>query len=123
MRCTKRREAHGRPHGRAARHSRSPGKPRPSGFRRNGLICVVARLANRGELFAAPRRLASEAIAPETRLMRDLFRGSLAGIAASIAFLPESPRTGPRASSSARLAARLARGDLLACRYPAAGPA
>src|SRR5881396_3682961 len=35
------------PHGRAARHSRSPGKPRPFGFRRNGLICVVARLANR----------------------------------------------------------------------------
>src|SRR5947209_17830224 len=41
------------------------------------LICVVARLANRHELFAAPRRLASEAIAPETRLMWDLFRGSL----------------------------------------------
>ena len=29
MRCTKRREANGRPHRRAARHSRSPGKPRP----------------------------------------------------------------------------------------------
>jgi len=35
------------PHGRAARQSRSPGKPRPFGFRRNGLICFVARLANR----------------------------------------------------------------------------
>src|SRR6266568_3203456 len=41
------------------------------------LICVVARLANKHELFAAPRRLASEAIAPETRLMWDSFRGSL----------------------------------------------
>src|SRR5438552_13015538 len=41
------------------------------------LICVVARLANKHELFAAPRRLASETIAPETRLMWDLFRGSL----------------------------------------------
>src|SRR5438034_8689640 len=76
MRCAKRRDARGRPHGRAARQSRSPGKPRPFGFRRNGLICVVARLANRHELFAAPRRLASEAIAPETRLMWGLLRGS-----------------------------------------------
>src|SRR5438552_8233375 len=44
------------------------------------LICVVARLANKHELFAAPRRLASETIAPETRLMWDLFRGSLATV-------------------------------------------
>src|SRR6266513_6475849 len=48
--------------------------PVPSGFGAMALICVVARLANRHELFAAPRRLASETIAPETRLMCDLFR-------------------------------------------------
>jgi len=54
-----------------------PESPVPSGFGAMALICVVARLANRHELFAAPRRLASETIAPETRLMWDLLRGSL----------------------------------------------
>src|SRR5437016_14297764 len=56
------------------------------------LICVVARLANRHELFAAPRRLASEAIAPETRLMWDLFRGSL-GAESTSRRRPEAGRT------------------------------
>jgi hypothetical protein len=31
-----------------------PASPVPSGFRRNGLICVVARLGDTDELFASP---------------------------------------------------------------------
>src|SRR5947199_562695 len=106
MRCAKRRDARGRPHGRAARQSRSPGKPRPFGFRRNGLICVVARLANRHELFAAPRRLASETIAPETRLTWDLFRGSLTRIQRTVTRHPALHTIGAARSASMVVAMR-----------------
>src|SRR5436309_10828183 len=63
MRCTKRREAHGRPHGRASQQSRSPGKPRLSRFRRlmrdsvRGSLTLRQLTGQRAEMAALQRVL------------------------------------------------------------------
>src|ERR1700693_5616862 len=96
MSCTTRCAANGRPPSQATQHRRSPGKPRPFGFRRYEPICGAAE-PGRESLISTRNlqlayRLISSLVWQTRRLPEDLIRGSLGVVSHEVVQLETKTR-------------------------------